>query len=170
MAFPNTSAGAMESPEDELLDLLTSHRSATHLKWTYSDQFGGERGSSQILQSQHATAQVEDGPFPWHVGQEKSNPDPRPKQESITVSCSKVPRMSWQNHALGATNDPHVCSMLDEIEEHDQLSLWLPTKKTTAGVVLQHCISVMSTIHDSYAPMSYKFGFSSDPIYRWENK
>ena len=86
--------------------------------------------------------------------------------------CQNVNRtsMSWQSHVRTAMGDPHVSSLLDEIEEHDRISCWLPTKNSSAGVVLQHCVQVIDDIHACHAPIIYKVGFTADPKLRWDNR
>lgn len=50
------------------------------------------------------------------------------------------------------------------------MSLWLPLKITTAGVVLKHANQVMDSLFERFGPMIFKFGFTQDPIKRWSNR
>ena len=115
-------------------------------------------------------AEADDGPFPWDVTKQA-----KPKFDTPTEkSCSPAPvqkmrPVSWQSHVRGTMNDPRITSMMDEIEEHESISLWLPTRATSAGLVLQHCLQVIDAIHESHAPMTYKVGFSHNVIHRWSN-
>lgn len=59
---------------------------------------------------------------------------------------------------------------MDEIDQHDKITLWLPLKPTTAGNVLQHCCRVMETLFETYDPCIFKVGFTRHPIIRWENR
>ena len=66
-------------------------------------------------------------------------------------------------------SDPRTTAMMDEIEEHERISLWLPTRATSAGLVLQRCLQVIDAIHETHSPLIYKVGFSHDVIHRWSN-
>eukprot|EP00438_Fugacium_kawagutii_P015138 Skav220607 [mRNA] locus=scaffold507:143470:153073:+ [translate_table: standard] len=76
---------------------------------------------------------------------------------------------SWSKLMEETTNDPRVSVYLEEIDKHDKISFYLPTRTKTAGAVLKHAIHVMETIHDCHSPMIFKVGFTSDPELRWEN-
>lgn len=45
----------------------------------------------------------------------------------------------------------------------------LPPLKATAGVVLQHAVRVVETLFQKHDPMIFKFGYTHNPIFRWEN-
>ena len=115
-------------------------------------------------------AQVEDCPFPWPVkGQEDSHAMATEKICTCPTPLRKSV-VSWQSHVGDTMRSPDVCSLLEEIEEHDKISLWLPIKATTAGVVLQHSLQVVATIFERWYPLVFKFGFTSNPVLRWENR
>ena len=113
---------------------------------------------------------VEDGPFPWALPQQQARtvavtartPDPSPSH--------KTRRVSWELHLRESLDDPAVNVLLGELENHDRISLWLPLKVTTAGVVLNHAVQVVESLFESWSPMIFKFGFSSNPKVRWENR
>ena len=114
---------------------------------------------------------MEEGPFPWALKHQPQEVCAIPAVKPCTpTSLCKKSRVSWQSHIRETMRDPHTCSMMEEIEEHDKISLWLPIKTTTAGAVLQHSLGVMDTVCERHAPMIYKFGFSCNPIVRWENR
>ena len=49
------------------------------------------------------------------------------------------------------------------------ISLQLPRKGVTAGAVLRHAINTFQRLHSRLSPMSYKFGFTHCPCFRWCN-
>ena len=116
-------------------------------------------------------AEADDGPFPWDVTkQAKPKFDITPTEKSCSPApVQKMRPVSWQSHVRGTMNDPRITSMMDEIEEHESISLWLPTRATSAGLVLQHCLQVIDAIYESHAPLIYKVGFTHNVIHRWSN-
>jgi hypothetical protein len=116
------------------------------------------------------SAKVEEGPFPWSIPQQQSRTVAVTPRTPDPNSCDKTRRVSWELHIRETLDDPVVNTLLDELEKHDQISVWLPLKVTTAGMVLKHAVQVVETIFESFAPMIFKFGFSSDPKIRWENR
>ena len=77
--------------------------------------------------------------------------------------------MSWELHIRETLDDPVVNTLLDELEKHDQISVWLPLKVTTAGMVLKHAVQVVETIFESFAPMIFKFGITHCAHFRMHN-
>lgn len=124
--------------------------------------------SCASLKTQHA-AQVAEGPFPWPVqGQSKvvGNNKELPISSS---SCSKTSRpVTWRAHIMSVMADPHITSLMDEIDQHEKITLWLPVKPTTAGSVLEHCCQVMDTLFETHDPCIFKVGYTRHPIIRWE--
>ena len=119
------------------------------------------------------TAKADEGAFPWRVvGHAVSQLTPiKPPIIDHSLSSRVSSRsVSWSSHIGETMGDPKVCSLLDEIEDHDKISTWLPTKTKTAGACLEHALHVMESLHDCYSPMIFKTGFTSQPQVRWENR
>ena len=117
-----------------------------------------------------SSIEVEDGPFPWALLEQQARTVAVTPRTPDPSSSDKTRRVSWELHIRESLGDPAVNVLLDELENHDRISLWLPLKVTTAGVVLKHAVQVVENIFESWSPMIYKFGFSSSPKVRWENR
>ena len=86
---------------------------------------------------------------------------------SSSYSKSSRP-VTWRAHIKSAMADPHVSSLMNEIDQHEKITLWLPLKPTTAGSVLAHCCQVMDTLFETHDPCIFKVGYTRHPIIRWE--
>ena len=113
---------------------------------------------------------VEDGPFPWQIPQPQTRTLAVKPKTTDPSSVDTNRRISWELHIRESLDDPLVTTQLDELQNHDRISLWLPLKVTTAGVVLKHAVQVVENLFDNWSPMIYKFGFTSNPKVRWENR
>ena len=54
-----------------------------------------------------------------------------------------------------------------KIESEPHMSFTLPKAGVTAGHVLDHACKAFESIHGKLAPMTWKFGISHDPHFRW---
>ena len=178
---------APESPESELVELLTCHRTAARLQ---AETFVGY---TRMLWSpkfcytpdrdiQLATACKEaDGPFPWQVCQQASadlhaahNLEPSSKT-SLAAKQFSQPRSRGSKPATdGAADNPKITSPLSSLRSQCQ-ALGLPIdfrvckKSLMAGSVLEHAHHVMEAYFGKHSPLIFKIGWTHCPIWRWTN-
>ena len=70
---------------------------------------------------------------------------------------------------LAIASLPRTTPVLSAIALNEKIHLRLPRKIGTPGVVLRHAIEVFEDLHSRRNPMSFKFGFTHDPVFRWSN-
>ena len=70
---------------------------------------------------------------------------------------------------LALASLPRAPSAFGAIAQDHRLHLRLPRKIGTPGTVLRHAIEVFEDLHSRNKPMSFKFGFTHDPVFRWSN-
>ena len=136
-----------------------------------------QRQFDPCLDVKYSVAQVSDGPFPWPCPVQqcatKVIPTPIAPAHQGPSQISTVhhgEQRSWEVQIREALDDPDVAAMLEQSERHEKISVWLPLKVTTAGVALKHATMVFDDLHDRFAPMIYKFGFTCNPLARWQNR
>ena len=61
-------------------------------------------------------------------------------------------------------------SVFSAIAEDPCISLSLPPSGVTAGRVLEHACTVFQKRHSRLSPMTFKFGFTHSPCFRWHSK
>ena len=61
-------------------------------------------------------------------------------------------------------------SVFSDIAEDPCISLLLPPSGVTAGRVLEHACTVFRNHHSKLSPMTFKFGFTHSPCFRWHSK
>ena len=112
------------------------------------------------------------GPFPW--------PHPQPDVSAIrsastpSLERKEQPPRSHPCPALGhiesmVLEDSEIVGLVAEIDEHPDIQWWLPKRVTTAGSVVRHYTCSINTLLNAHAPMSFKIGFTHNPIWRWQN-
>lgn len=57
-----------------------------------------------------------------------------------------------------------------KIEQEAHMSYSLPKPGATAGRVLAHASVAFERLHAKRSPMSFKFGISHDPVFRWYHR
>ena len=70
---------------------------------------------------------------------------------------------------LAIASLPRAAPVLGAIEQNEKIHLRLPRRIGTPGHVLRHAIEVFEDLHSRRKPMSFKFGFTHDPVFRWSN-
>lgn len=65
---------------------------------------------------------------------------------------------------------PRCAEVLHLIETDPGISLQLPLVGATAGRVLQHAANVFAKLQEKHAPMTFKFGITHNPHWRWHNE
>lgn len=56
------------------------------------------------------------------------------------------------------------------VERESHMSYKLPKPGATAGQVLRHASCVFETLMSKHSPMSFKFGITHNPVFRWYHK
>jgi hypothetical protein len=64
---------------------------------------------------------------------------------------------------------PRVQEAFAKIDADDALSYRLPRAGATAGAVIAHAQAVFEGVHVHLKPLTYKFGFTHDPHFRYYN-
>lgn len=59
--------------------------------------------------------------------------------------------------------------VFEQIHSNTSLSLMLPRGGATAGRILEHSANVFKNLQDQHAPMTFKFGITHNPDFRWSN-
>ena len=65
---------------------------------------------------------------------------------------------------------PRTVDTFEKIQNDRSLSCVLPRPSDTAGAVLRHAIECFSKFHSRFKPMTFKFGITHCPYFRWNNK
>ena len=167
---------AMESPESELRDLLTCHRSVPclHIYCAVYVSWKGRMCTNLIYMAR--LFEAEEGPFPWPAPTVPASV-PTPPTTSSTAPVSQPAKTrrsrwstSWQQHVSECVlSDANLKDNLERVSEHDNIHWHLPAQVTTAGGVLAHASHVITILLDLHAPMIFKVGFTHDACWRWEN-
>ena len=59
--------------------------------------------------------------------------------------------------------------VFEQIHLNKSLSLMLPLGGATAGRILEHSAKVFKSLEAQHAPMTFKFGITHNPHFRWSN-
>ena len=78
-------------------------------------------------------------------------------------SCQRADNTAGMD--LSPASLPRAATVLGATELHQKLHLRLPKKVGTPGHVLRHAIEVFEDLHSRRKPMSFKFGFTHDPVF-----
>ena len=70
---------------------------------------------------------------------------------------------------LTCASTPRAANNLKPGALHEKIHMRLPKKIGTPGMVLRHAIEVFEDLHSRRKPMSFRFGFTRDPVFRWTN-
>ena len=70
---------------------------------------------------------------------------------------------------LAIASLPRATHVFGAIALAGKIHLRLPKRLGTPGHVLRHAIEVFEDLHSRRKPMSFKFGFTHDPVFRWSN-
>ena len=161
----------MEDSEDELLDLLTCHRSAPCLEFPACRRFQSAvprlLGMGNNFADPLLLTQASLGPFPWQM---KGQVSAAPGQFHCASRSTSDPQPKW----LRCLNDDilrlaRTKEVFNKIETDPILSYRLPSPTATAGTVLHHAAAVFEGLQHSFKPMSFKFGFTHCAHFRWYN-
>ena len=60
--------------------------------------------------------------------------------------------------------------VFEQIESQPHMSLSLPKPGATAGFVLGHAANVFERLHKDQYPMTFKFGITHSPYFRWHHR
>jgi hypothetical protein len=88
------------------------------------------------------------------------------------LDLHKVPTKKGQEHLdfEDLRELARSASVFSEIAEDPCVSLSLPPSGVTAGRVLEHACTVFQKHHSKLSPMTFKFGFTHSPCFRWHSK
>ena len=82
----------------------------------------------------------------------------------------RLPRAIYERLSADVVGLPRTVETFRNILKHEQLFLNLPKPGATAGLVLKHATAVFRSLHSRREPMSYKFGYTHCPVFRWCNR
>ncbi|CAJ1330128.1 unnamed protein product [Effrenium voratum] len=138
-----------EDSEDELLDLLTCHRSESDgpFPWTRA-------GRKEPME--HSAPGICKVAVKGAVERQHHVPIDGPREESPTSQSSR-------GSAMSPTPVLNACDCLDFINYK------LPKVDASAGSVLQHSKQVVDMLLRKHSPMTFIVGFTHDPVWRWTN-
>ena len=122
--------------------------------------------------------QESEGPFPWFSTPECSS-DSKPgvlgkkplasaaeDPSNTSIQCSSVKSDSM-------VSDPNGSTKLSDLEAECSrlgcISFDLPPENATSGKVLWHAIKQFEKLHKKHRPMIFKFGYTHDAMWRWNN-
>lgn len=104
------------------------------------------------------------GPYAWDTN--------RKRHVDVNVGPAGNGDISAKNIAgldQSITSSPRAAPVFGAITLDDKIHLRLPKSLGTPGYVLRHAIEVFEDLHSRRKPMSFKFGFTHDPVFRWTN-
>ena len=168
-----------ESSEDELLDLLTCHRSATWIQTVSQKKVGLK---SLEFQNCFPIAEASLGPYAWERPSADAHQNRKVADGQPLHPMKDSQKNLEVNHVVGGYHLPPC----DEFLLHDDLKLlsrsWdvfgkismdpcmsysLPKPGCTAGRVLEHSIVSINRFLEKYSPMTFKLGITHDAHHRW---
>ena len=181
-------ASADETPEEELLDLLTCHRPVL---WLLFSNFPSKTKMVLTCLVQgfwHVSSQASLGPYAWQqhpsVVEKLENLKPSKLGQNIPChddSCrsrSPVSRLPClltgkrerylENEELSSLD--RTVEVFSNIEKEPHMSHDLPKAGATAGRILAHASTVFEKLHKNWCPMSFKFGITHDAVFRWYHR
>lgn len=174
-----------ESPEEELLDLFTSHRSdACSSACVFLTCFMFFCCCSIVLFEWYLSLVGRPNiskdavyPFPWTSNAGKSSGDGAIGQEpcGIKPSGSETrPQSSREAMVPKVINDymekfPQFSSLFAECQALECISFRLFRPNATAGSVLLHVSSTVESLFAKEEPLIFKFGYTSNPVLRWQH-
>ena len=117
------------------------------------------------------------GRFPWETeGQQTNhNTDPPPRLSSNPSKAHEDDQHHGIPTKISCCLDCSVLALartgeaIEAIMSEPAITLQLSPKGVTAGVILRHAIGKFKRLHARLSPMSYKFGFTHCPRFRWRN-
>ena len=118
-----------------------------------------------------ARIQVAEGPFPWPSptkAGKKGETVPALTPTPLSATSRKRPRQPWRDGVDKALVQ-ELPELLEQIDAHENVTLRIPRHVATSGGALKHSIQAMEDLFDHFNPMIFKFGFTHNPIWRWEN-
>lgn len=83
----------------------------------------------------------------------------------ICISRAVAPPTYLKDEALAAL--PRTPDAFGRIEDDCDISYELPKPKASAGSILQHAMRTFNKLHEKLYPMTFKFGITHDPQFRW---
>lgn len=104
-----------------------------------------------------------EGPFPWSsVGCIRTRSVNQENRSSLPSWMASLPPSLLSNQGLQA--------IAFEAASMGCIHFRIPKDPNwSAGRVLQHCISVIQSLFSKHEPLTFKFGYSHNPCWRWEN-
>ena len=159
LASAMTSGDSGESPEEELMDLFTCHRSASCS--TKKKKKRCRKARCHVSKTfQHSSNTTKDKlfPFPWMPAQEQE------------AQCEHHPHWKTCEPYLRDTGEhPELHSMLTKCAAVSAIDFKLPAVGCVSGQVLRHAICVMNGLFGRLSPLIFKIGFTHDAEWRWCN-
>ena len=126
-----------------------------------------EAGGAWIFKGLSIVAQASLGPFAWERRPAVSVPADsgtcydRPPEE--------LPAKIRQRLGSDVLQLQRTHETFQKILQHDRLHLALPLPGVTAGAVVKHAFAVFESTLERHKPMTYKFGYTHCPHFRWCN-
>lgn len=126
--------------------------------------------------------QEKDGPFPWPECKRRRTsteeisempPSPIPVQQPQSSDGNGDYDHQFSLHGLEPENNVEIRERPQEDHRRDiesSIVFKLPHEGVAAGYVLKHARSVMEHLQHTLAPMTFKFGVTHCPIFRWRNE
>ena len=191
---------AMETSDDELLDLLTCHRPDScpqilyfkslalyallmismflnPTSWSTTEQW------SRLFLKCGFLSEASLGPYAWEAVMKRKVVDVPPKKyPAQKASCIKRDSPVLKVYSYAKASRHPDCQLDDDIKDLERtreiflhldrdpvLSYKLPPPHVTAGKILHHACSVFHSLLDRWQPMTFKFGITHCPSWRWHN-
>ena len=87
------------------------------------------------------------------------------KKENVTSSLLTRKDVPQEIRAL-----PRASEVFGLIDADSSLSITLPPAGASAGTVLEHAATVYNRLQAKHSPMTFKFGITHNPHWRWYNQ
>ena len=180
-----SSASPGNDDDSWLLELLSCHRSVSRLH--FSEKYLDSNQNQKKIQHVWILLWPKDStlPFPWANSKNASNDngssddaackvsDRKRQLETLVVSKGTRAKTRRTYNILIAYLDeyPHLRDLHQKLDQlfPGQVEFQLPPLHALSGAVYRHCTNVLEQLLESQSPMTFKIGFTHDPLWRWGN-
>ena len=128
--------------------------------WETHRAFGEELKENEHHQPSSDSSETRGGTLDRSIGDKSRSPCHRPRQ-SLPISY-------LQNEDLMKLN--RTREVFERMDQEAHMSYKLPKPGATAGRILAHATSEFGVLYEKQSPMTFKFGITHNPIFRWYHR
>lgn len=90
-------------------------------------------------------------------------------KENMTPSVADGTRHTGYIVPMELQDMQRSADVFEQIHSNTSLTLMLPRGGATAGRILEHSAKVFKNLEAQHSPMTFKFGITHNPDFRWSN-